>query len=161
MKVSGEGHFTLSLDSDVLSKALRPNQYTPRNSKYLIECRGAVGLDGVLRMLDALEDSKIDTDVIADGFPYPQIFIFPTITIVCGQTKIYEWTGLSIQLKLTVSQAGNRWSAIHFFDYVYMSNGAVAVVRNAEDGIFEETSEQPVATAIENYNGQVLIGTAS
>ncbi|MCK4525976.1 hypothetical protein KAW18_01290 [candidate division WOR-3 bacterium] len=61
--------------------------------------------------------------------------------------------------KLTVT-AGSTWTAVDFFDYVYMSNGAVAVIRNAGSKTYSITTDQPKAMAICNFQGQVLIGAS-
>jgi len=55
--------------------------------------------------------------------------------------------------------AGQTWAAVDFYDYIYMSNGAVAVVRDPNTGTFSTTTDQPTAVAICNYNGQVMIGS--
>ena len=60
-------------------------------------------------------------------------------------------------LKLTVTP-GALWKAVDFFDYVYLSNREVAVVRDAGSKVYSETTELPTATAICNFNGQVIIG---
>lgn len=148
--------FVLSLDSEDLANGLRPSKRSPRNAGFLTECSGAVGRDGVLQVLDSM--TRMDTSDITDDFPYPQIFLFVNITIVCGRTKIYEWIGGSLVEKLTVA-AGSTWVALDFHDYVYMSNGVVAVVRDAGTKVYAETSGLPTAMAALNFNGQVLLGS--
>lgn len=145
----------LSIGPGELSQSLRPSKRLPRNNKFLTECNGAIGRDGVLCALD--EITRIATTAITDGFPYPQIFVFTNVIIVCGETKIYEWVSDALVEKLTVS-AGSTWSAIDFYDYVYLSNGNVAVERDAMDETYSTTSDLPAAMAICNFNGQVIIG---
>jgi hypothetical protein len=158
MEISRYGKFSFTIDPKELSKGLRPSKRVPRNSNYLIECDGAVGRDGVLQVLDEL--TRIDTTELgAINFPYPQLFVFTNIILVCTNTKIYEYETGSLSLKLNV-QAGNTWTAVDFFDYIYMSNGTVAVMRNPDTRIFTVTSDLPRALAICNFNGQVLIGTS-
>ena len=115
---------------------------------------GAVGRDGVLQVLD--EMSEMDLSAITDGFPFPQIFVFPHTIIVCGKTVIYEWVSNALVQKLTVA-AGNTWDAIASGDYIYMSNGKVSVVKDPIS-ITYSLSALPVASCICNFNGQVLIG---
>jgi len=136
-----------------LARGLRPSARTPRNLGYLITCAGAVGREGVLQALEAY--TRLDTDTIADAFPYPNLFVFDKMIIICSATKIYEWVG-SLVLKLTVS-AGSTWRAEEFGEFVYMSNGKVAVTRDPDTKVYS-LSDQPVASAICNYNGQVIIG---
>jgi len=54
--------------------------------------------------------------------------------IICSATKIYEWVG-SLVLKLTVS-AGSTWRAEEFGEFVYMSNGKVAVTRDPDTKVY-------------------------
>lgn len=154
MDVSGGGRFSHVIKTSQLSKGLRRSKRDPRNSGFMVTCSGAVGRDGVLQVLDEL--IRLDAD-IDEGFPFPQLFVFTNIIIVCGQTKIYEWDGSSLVLKLTVT-AGFAWKAVDFFDYVYMSNQRVAVVRDAGSKTYSETSDLPTARAVCNFNGQVLVG---
>ena len=97
-----------------------------------------------------------DTSMITDDFPYPQILAFSKVTIVCGATKICEVVDGSLTLQLTV-MASDLWSAVDFYDYIYMSNGAVAVVRDSNTGEYSSTVDLPSANGMLNYNGQVLI----
>lgn len=148
--------FSVNIDTSKLSRGLRPSKRMPRNSGYLVECAGAVGKDNVLQTLDEL--TRIATVAITDSFPFPQVFIFTNLIIVCSSTKIYEWVGSSLEEKLTVA-AGSMWSAIDLHDFIYMSNGAVAVLRNPESNVYSITANQPKAMAICNFNGQILIGS--
>ncbi len=152
-----DGSFALHIGSDKLSRGLRPSKRMPRNNEFLIECKGAVGRDGVLQVIDNL--TRIDTSALSDAvFPYPQIFVFTNMIIVCTDTKIYEWVNGSLSgVKLTVV-AGNTWAAVDFHDYVYMSNGKVAVIR-AIDGTYSVRTDIPTATSILNFNGQVIISS--
>jgi len=94
---------------------------------------------------------------IDDGFPYPQLFVFTNMIIVCGETDIFEYVNGALDWKLTVT-AGNTWAAADFYDYVYMSNSKVAVVKSASTGVYATTTKLPIASSIINFNGQVLIG---
>lgn len=148
--------FSFKIDAMQLSKGLRPYKRIPKDSGYLVECVGAVGRDKILQVIDEL--TRIDTSVITDGFPYPQIFVFTNIIIVCSSTKIYEWVANALVEKLTVT-AGSTWNAVDFFDYVYMSNGTVAVIRDASSHEYSITTEQPTASAICNFSGQVIVSS--
>ena len=147
--------FSFTIESKDLSRGLRPSKRNPRNSRFLVECAGAVGRDGVLSALD--EITRLATTAITDGFPYPQIFVFTNVIIICGQTKIYEWVGGALVLKLTVA-AGSTWTAVDFFDYVYMSNEKVAVIRSSEEKTYSETTDLPTCMSACNFKGQVIIG---
>ena len=157
MDVSGGGRFSHTIIADQLSKGLRHSKRDPRNKGYLTDCQGAVGKDHVLQIIDEL--TRLDADV-AEGFPYPQIFVFTYLTIICGETKIYEWIEDALVEKLTVL-AGFTWSALDFYDYVCMSNQQVAVIRDSQSGVYSITEEIPAVRALCNFNGQVLAGGAS
>lgn len=146
----------LVIDAERLSKGLRPFKNVPKNSSWLTRCVGAVGLDSMLVSVNTLTNN-IDTSVVTDGFPYPQLFVFTNLIIVCGRTKIYEVSNGVLSEKLTVS-AGYTWNVIDFYDYVYMSNGRVAVKRDAGSFEYSITALLPTASALCNYNGQVVIG---
>jgi hypothetical protein len=150
------GKFNFTIGASHLAKGLRVTKRNPRNSDYLVESAGAVGKDGVLQSIDSI--SRIATATITDGFPFPQVFVFTNMIIVCGLKKIYEWVSGSLVLKYTATEAGGTWSAVDFYDYVYMSNGKIAVIRDAGSYAYSLSSAQPHATAICNFNGQVMIG---
>ncbi len=160
MPTRGDGLFTFEIKHDELAKGLRPSKRNPRNSKFLVECAGAVGRDNVLQVLDDINEDLVDTSAtILDGFPYPQIFVFTNLIIVCGESKIYEWDGSSLgTAKLTVA-AGIPWSAVDFGEYIYMSNGKVAVKREATSQVWLVDSVLPIASGICNFNGQVIVGS--
>ena len=156
MHITRDGGFTFEIDSKDLLGGLRPSEYSPRNEKFLTECTGAIGYEKTLQTIEDVTNLLVDTSLITDGFPYPQIFAFSKHIIICGETKIYELVGAALVLKLTVA-AGIRWSAIDFYDYIYMSNGKVSVVRSATDGNYT-LSDLPIASTICNFKGQVMIG---
>ncbi len=155
MQIGRNGKFSITLTGKDLSRGLRNSKRNPRNNNTLIGLEGAVGRDEILSALDAL--SRIDSSVITDSFPYPQIFVFTKAILVCGSTKIYEYDG-SLTLVATVT-AGSTWKALDFFDFIYMSNGKVVVTRDTASGNYAESSDFPVASAMCNFNGQVLIGS--
>ena len=147
--------FSFTIESKHLSRGLRPSKRNPRNSRFLVECAGAVGRDGVLSALD--EITRLATTAITDGFPYPQIFVFTNMIIICGQTKIYEWVAGALVEKLTIT-AGSTWSAVDFYEYIYLSNSKVAVTRSASDKTYSIVTSLPIASTILNFNGQCIIG---
>ena len=145
--------FTFTITSDQLSRGLRPSKRAPRDSKYLTESKGAVGRNGVLASVDEL--TRIATTEITDGFPFPQIFVFTNMIIVCGLKTIYEWSSDALVLKYTASTAGGTWTAVDFYDYVYLSNGRIAVTRDVGTKVYSLSATQPFCSAACNFNGQV------
>jgi hypothetical protein len=122
----------------------------------MVEAKGLVGRDGVLQALDSL--TRLTTTAITDAFPFPQIFVFTNMIIVCSRTKIYEWVSSALVLKYTASTASGMWEAVDFYDYIYLTNGAEAVVRDAGTKVYTLSATLPHGTCVCNYNGQVLIG---
>ncbi len=155
MDIARNGRFSHIIKGSELSKGLRRSKRNPRNSGFLVTCNGAVGRDGVLQIIDDL--TRMTTTEVTDVFPFPQLFVFTNIIIVCSLTTIYEWVSGSLVSKLVVT-AGGMWSAVDFHDYVYMSNGRVAVVRSAAAKTYAETTNLPNVTTMCNFNGQVLAG---
>jgi len=157
MQILQNGSFTFSIQPEELARGLRPSRRSPRNVKYLVQCEGAVGYDNVLQVLDDLNINIVDTSAIVDGFPYPQLFVFNNVIIVCGESDIYELVAGALVHQLAVTP-GIRWSAVDLNDYVYMSNGVISVIRRAEDQVWALTTDLPIASAICNFNGQIVIG---
>ena len=94
---------------------------------------------------------------IIDPFPYPQAFLFTNRIIVCGRTGIYEWVNNALVSRLFTSP-GSPWTAVEYFDYLYLTNGIVAVIRRATDGIFTTTSLLPRAESLLDVHGQIMAG---
>ena len=136
-------------------KGLRPTKRTPRDTEFLTTCKGAVGRDGILQILDQI--TRMATDVITDAFPYPQLFVFNRVIVLCGETKIYEWENSALVLKLTVT-AGSTWRAISSHNFVYLSNGVVAVTRDPSTLVYSISDDAPICNSICNYNNQILVG---
>jgi len=155
MEISVDGRFTHTFDSSKLSKGLRPSKRNPRNSEFAVECSGAVGKDGVLQSIEQL--TRFDTSLISGSFPYPQIFILTNLIIGCNATEIYELSNGVFTLQLTVA-SGSTWSIVDFYDYVYLSNGNVAVIRDALTKEYSTTTDLPTGMTLCNFNGQVIVG---
>lgn len=160
MPTLGDGTFSFTINSGDLAKGLRPTKRSPRNTKFLTKCQGAVGLDNVLQALADITEDRIDTSALVGvAFPYPQLFVFSNLIIVCLEAKIYEYTGGSLVLKLDVTGSeGITWSAVDYFDFIYMSNGVVSVTRDPNSKVFAVSATLPLASGICNYNGQCVIG---
>ena len=145
---------TTSFSIKDLSKGLRKTKENQKN-KSLIYCDGLIGKNGVLKTTDNL--SRIDTSVVEDNFPFPQLFVLDRFILVCGSSKIYEYENNTLTLKITVFP-GSTWSLVNFGEFIYISNGRTVVVRDVESREYSETTDYPTAMTICNYNGQILIG---
>lgn len=140
-----------------IASGLRSTKRNPRNKGGLVTCAGAVGRDGVLQALDQF--TRLATGD-TDTFPYPQIFVFTNVILICTSTKIYEWVSSALVLKATVT-AGSTWVALDFVNFIYLSNGDKVVIRNALTKAYSETTDYPTAMAAVDFNGQVLLGAPS
>lgn len=104
MPTTGDGTFTYVINSDDLAKGLRPSKHVPRNSRFLTECNGAIGLDSVLQALEDLSENVVDTSALAGlQFPFPQLFNLNGVVIVATESEIYELINGVLDLKLTIS----------------------------------------------------------
>jgi len=148
--------FSFTITSEQLTRGLRPSSKAPRDSKFLVESKGAVGQDGVLCAIDEL--TRTSTAEVTDTFPFPQLFVFTNLILVCGRLKIYELSAGALSLKYTASTSGSTWTAVDFYNYVYLSNGREAVTRDASTGVYSASSTLPKGMSICNFNGQVLVG---
>ena len=140
------------LGTDGLNYTCRVDHIADSENQPPSEAWSQGGTDGVTWV-----NGTAYTKGISDGFPYPQIFDFTKMTIVCGKTKIYEWVNSALVLKLTVAE-GQTWRALDFNDFIYMSNGVVSVTRDPVTQVYS-VSSQPAARALANYNGQIIIGS--
>jgi hypothetical protein len=155
MPISNSGTFSFVIKGSDLAKGLRPSKRSPRNSKYLTECVGAIGLDNILHTIEDISGDRLSLNSV---FPFPQLFVLTNLIIVCTGTKIYELVNGSLVLRLTVA-AGTTWSLIESGDYIYMSNSVVNVVRNAISKVWALDTSLPTAGAMVNYNSQVMIAS--
>ena len=156
IEINRGGNFELTIDSGSLSRGLRPSKRLPRNNPFLTENIGLVGRDDVLQGLD--EITRIATATITDLFPFPQIFVFTNVIIVCSQNTIYEWVSGALVSKLAGLTRGSTWSAIDFYDFIYLTNGRVSVTRNALSKVYAIDSTIPHGMSLCNFNGQVFVG---
>jgi hypothetical protein len=154
MELSRNGKFTHVVGGAKLAQGLRTNERMPRNNDMMITCIGAVGRDQVLQVIEELD--RIDTSIITDSFPYPQLFVFTNMIIICSSTTIYELIGGSLVSKI-VTTPGSTWHAVDFHDYVYLSNGKVSVERDPSSREYS-LSSLPTAIGMCNFNGQIIIG---
>jgi len=106
----------------------------------------------------ALANGALSTDYL-ESFPYPQIFVFTNLIIVCTQTIIYEWVDGLLVEKLNIGEenAGSTWCAVDYHNYIYLSNAYVAVEKSSIDGSYAITTDLPPAMSMCDYHGQVVI----
>lgn len=151
--------FSYIISSENLSKGLRTSERAARDTKFLVEAKGAIGRDGVLCAIDQL--TRFSTTGVTDTFPFPQLFVFVNFVLVCGLTKIYELKNGVLTLVHTASIAGSTWSAVDFYSYAYLTNGKVTVVRSPDTDTYSESAILPTGMSLCNFNGQVIVGAPS
>jgi hypothetical protein len=160
MPTAGDGTFSFTIGTKDLARGLRPSKSSPRNEKFLVKSAGAIGLDNVLQSLKDLNIDRLDfTGITTLTFPYPQLFQLSCTMLVCTIDNIYElvgttWTNV---ISLLAPQAGDPWTVVEFYNYIYMSNGVVSIVKHPEDLTWKLVTDLPTFSGICNYNGQVMI----
>ena len=155
MEVLRNGKFSLPITGNQLH-GLRNTSRNARNKHKLVDLTGAVGRDQVISVLE--EFNILNHQLTNLEFPYPQLFALSELIIICTDTSIYEYKNGVVTLKFTTSSY-HPWRLADFHEFLYLSNGAEAVKRDAYTQTYSViTSEEvPAANAICNYNGQVLI----
>lgn len=159
MKILPNGYFSYTIDGPTLAKGLRSNSANGRNSNALIQSVGAIGRDSTLQSLPSITLNSLLEDplVIAEDFPFPQIFTLDKHLIVCNRESILEWNYDQLVLKITVD-AGELWEVASVDNFIYLSNGVVSVVRDPNTGVYALTTAAPTCSAICNFNGQIICG---
>jgi hypothetical protein len=141
---------------NTIAKGLRPTKRAKRDSGFLVECKGAVGRDEVLQVIDQL--SRIDTSSLTVSFPYPQLFVMSDVTIVCTSNTIYELVSGSLVQKITSLTIGTPWSCAEWKGFVVLNNGKVTVTRVSNT--YSIDTRIPIGTCVANYNNaRLFIGS--
>lgn len=161
MKVLNNGFFSLTLDSTELIKGLRQHDTQPRNGQGFEVMSGVKGKDGSLQRLLSADFPLFPYDALdLSNFPWPQVFRFEKHVVVCNQSSMYEYDATSGWInKLTgITTSSQPWHAASSYDWIYFTNGKVAVVRNPETHAYAVDSSAPVGLGVCNYNGQIIVG---
>jgi hypothetical protein len=164
MKILNNGFFSITYTAEELTRGLRPSKRMPRNNKFLTKCQGAVGQDGVLRTLDSLDipSAISDATFTTNDFPFPQLFVLDKHVILCNRTSIQELIGGEFTEVITgLSSNGDKWNVAAAFNWIYLSNNVVAVVRDPNTGGWAVDSDAPVNQAACNYKGHIIIGISA
>lgn len=140
-------------------KGLRQKERSPNNIPTLTEISGIYPREGLLASLPEPVQIAL-TDLPEQTFPFPQLFKLTNLTLVCGENSIWEFneTNNSFAEVLANIPGNHTWSVIDFVEWIYLTNGKVAVVRNAGSKQYEVVTELPFGSCLCNYNGQILIG---
>jgi len=162
MKVLANGYFAEEFSGESLSKGLRPSSRLGRNNKYMTVCKGAVGRDGVLSTVPTLNLNTVTNSVLVvkNDFPFPQIFTLEKHIVVCNRTSILELRNGALETVLSVTTGGS-WSLVSSINFIYLSNGVIAVTRDPANGTYAVSSTLPKSSAMCNFNGQIIVGNYS
>jgi hypothetical protein len=136
------------------NKGLSPNN-NKRNNPFLVESKGAFPYEDTLQAIEQL--TQIDTSNLTCSFPYPQLIITSNVILVCTATEIYELSSNSLVLKIGDLTAGLTWSVVDSKEYLYLTNGYVAVERDPFTKEYAISDDVPVGSALCNYNGQIIV----
>lgn len=128
---------------------------TKRNDQWLLDSSGLFFMDGMVQGIPSVDLAAFG--ISGQAFPFPQMFVFPMVTIYCTATSVYELNGAEIEHGIEVDE-GSTWSGIAFEQFVYLTNLRTVVVRNAESRKYEERSDLPAGQCLCNFNGQVIVG---
>ncbi|RLC21491.1 MAG: hypothetical protein DRH93_11680 [Deltaproteobacteria bacterium] len=146
---------SLVLNSQEVALGLRKEKKQPKNTFDKVELTGMITQEGMLRTNPV--HTRIDTSIITDGFPYPQLFVLNKVVIICGRTDIYEWNGTALIHKINVT-GGMIWKVMESFNFIYLTNGEVSVKRDPWNKYYT-LDDEVISHALCNYNGQVLAGS--
>lgn len=155
METSQNGEFSIVLNNEDVALGLRKEAKQAKNIFEKIEISGMITQEGMLRTNP--QHTRIDTSVITDGFPYPQLFVLNKAIIICGRTDIYEYNGSILIHKLNVA-GGMLWKAMDSFNFIYLTNGEVSVKRDPWSKAYA-LDDEVISNALCNYNGQALAGS--
>jgi hypothetical protein len=163
IEVLRNGKFTFQFDQNHLTKGLRRSDRQERDGYGMTDLSGMIGVDGGFATIP-MPTTVFDTGN-PGAYPFPQVFVLSRLVLYCTQTKIFEmnYATRALTEKITVT-AGGLWSVVDFVTVVYLSNGVVSVYKDADSGVYTLGAEPlrfPVANAICNYNGQVIVGGAT
>lgn len=181
------GQFVGSIEAKGLSSGLRATKQNPRNTNFLVDCRGVVGQEGVLTVIGELDSLipwddytlTMDPDDPADAiwkYPNPQIFIGNKSIVVClsysiapNGGAIYEYA-LANPLDISTATPINGtpyliplayyspyWTFLEYNDFIYVSNGEASYVKDPITGTWG-VGTLPIAKDVCDFNGQMIAG---
>lgn len=163
MIILQNGYATDTFKTDNLIKGLRSSQYSSRNTKQLEVCQGMVGFEEALKTIPTLQISSVmeDPNIILNDFPFPQLFILDKHILICNRQSILELKNNIFEVVISSIPAKGKWNVLSFFDFIYLTNGEVSIIRSPETHTYSISSTAPIGTAIHNFNGQIIVGVTN
>ena len=145
------------LEEFKLNKGLSPIDSPLRNSNFLSTMTGCFCEEGLIKVHETI---LTQLPPVACVFPYPQVFIGKSKTVVCLKDQIWEMVGGTLIKKIDGLTVNLPWSIADFFDYLVFSNGSQTVVRNTQSGVYTVSTSPfvPTANSCLNLQGQLIMG---
>ena len=156
MIINNDGTFTYTITHEGFCNGYAPFPYSMRNKGHMTECIDFREED---LMLYPAEQRGRYLPAFSYFFPFPQVFVFDFVTIICNQKEIYEKIANSYILKYTTNVAASSWECINVGQFCLLSNGHVILKRDPVSLTYEELDDVPTGMSLCNYNAQILIGS--
>lgn len=138
-------------------KGLRAKKHTQKNMQALVQSRGAVPEDGILRSLESIQEFGSS---LGASRPFPQAFKLKNLILVTLQTAFYQYEDEVFTELISGLTSGSTWSVADYWPYVVATNGEVIVTRNPQSATWEVVSESgiPNCRCLADINGQLFAG---
>lgn len=136
---------------------LRPAPRSPKNSQSLVLSEGAVPEDGILRSLDDIESFGQGLGAL---WPYPQVFVLKSMTLVCLETSLHEYADGIVTPVIAGLPAGSTWTVADYWPYVVATNGQAVVIRDPMTAEWYVSTDGtiPNCRCVADVNGQLFVG---
>lgn len=171
MPVARDGSFTFTIEGNDLAKGLRPSANAARDNKFLTECQGVIGRDGMsLASIPSFMWGPILVSLLSAGtvsFPFPQVILTKQFVLVLTHNKIWEASSgagagaltLVYNSNASIIQENTLWSVLDFDNYLFLTNGYRTVLRDPVSGKYYKVSDRPIAVCACDFNGQIFLGS--
>lgn len=142
---------------EYLGKGLVPIVKTVVNFPGLVTCEGTYPEEGALH--SRIDLPLLDLSSLSCAFPYPQVLVLSSATIVCTPTAILEYVGGVLNTEISSLTAGTPWSYADFGPYILFSNSRQTVARTT-GGVYSvlPTTSIPASLTLCGVRGQVVLG---
>jgi hypothetical protein len=141
---------------------LRPTLRSQIGNEALVMAQGLVPEEGVLHSIEDITVQQIDTSSLGCTWPWPQIFVLQSITVVCSQNAIFV---VNPDMSLTqvcnwFAPPNSLWTYADFGLTVILCNGASIIKLDGLSGEWGQVSDCSImgANCIAGINGQLFAG---
>lgn len=143
--------FNFTID-DSLKRGLRPESRVPANTGYLRR------MDG-LRPLQVGAATPELYDIVLDGepWPFPQVFVGKSLTIVAGRTVVYSVSNSGVLTSLVSGiTPGGPWHFLDFGPTWVLTNGVSSV--DCAGGVYTKQTAVPFQTGCAFWDARPFMG---